>query len=161
MNTRKERLDEVYEYLRANYGIHSKTDFALALGVRRPGVYSAMNGDDRYLTDSFFKKICATWQGVFNLQYLLSGEGFLLESTTSEQPARVGIDGSSLINAALAAKDETIAALMRELKGKDEFIAVLRQQVEGKDQLIASLTAQKNKNQPTYPMAVAEPTNTI
>ena len=78
MNTRKERLNEVYEHLRKHHAIHTKTEFADAIQVKRPGLYSAMNGNEAYLTDSLFKRICAAFQGVFNLNYLLTGEGVLL-----------------------------------------------------------------------------------
>lgn len=73
MNTRKERLNEVYQYLRQHHGIHTKTEFADAIQVKRPGLYSAMNGNEAYLTDSLFNKICAAFQGLFNLDYLLTG----------------------------------------------------------------------------------------
>jgi hypothetical protein len=40
------------------------------------------------------------------------------------------IDPSSQVNAALAAKDETIAAIRQQLEAKDQLIASLRQQIE-------------------------------
>jgi hypothetical protein len=40
------------------------------------------------------------------------------------------IDHSSLVNAALAAKDETITALHEQIQAKDALIAALRQQIE-------------------------------
>ena len=40
------------------------------------------------------------------------------------------IDQSSLVNAVLAAKDETIAAIRQQLEAKDQLIASLRQQIE-------------------------------
>lgn len=134
MSTRKNRLAEVYEYLRGKGIAHTKTELADALGVRRPGIYSAMNGDERYLTDSLFKKICATFQGVFSLHYLLTGEGSLLEPSPPppEEPPASTIDTSSLVNAALAAKDETIAAL-------HATIATLSAQLQDRAELIATL----------------------
>lgn len=75
---RQERLKEVYEYLRRHYGIHTQIDFAKAIGLTRPAISSAMNGNESYLTDNLFKRICAKYQGVFNLTYLLTGEGELL-----------------------------------------------------------------------------------
>ena len=37
-----------------------------------------MNGNVAYLTDNLFVKICAAFPGVFNIDYLLTGEGELL-----------------------------------------------------------------------------------
>lgn len=77
MKTRRERLTEVFEYVYNNCHIHNKTEFAEAVRITRPAMSSAMNGNEKYLTDSLFQKICAAFPGKFNLQYLLTGEGEL------------------------------------------------------------------------------------
>ena len=52
-------------------------------------MYSAFSGNELYLTDSLFKKICDAFPHTFNLQYLLTGEGEL--TTVEEQmPAHHG-----------------------------------------------------------------------
>jgi hypothetical protein len=51
---------------------------AETIGVTLPALYSAFGGSDPYLTDNLFKKICYAFPGVFNLDYLLTGEGTLL-----------------------------------------------------------------------------------
>ncbi|MBP5643004.1 MAG: DUF3972 domain-containing protein [Bacteroidales bacterium] len=103
---------------------------------------AAMNGDESYLTDNLFKNICDAYPGVFDLNYLLNGEGSLLsveEEVHNEDHERLynhqPIDQSSLINAALAAKDETIAALRDQITAKDTVI-------QAKDELIANLRQQ-------------------
>jgi len=78
MNERQKRLIAVYEHLRKYYGIHTKTGFAEALHYGRTSMSAAMNGDEKYLTDKLFKTICEAYKGVFNLNYLLTGEGDLL-----------------------------------------------------------------------------------
>ena len=130
MNERQKRLIEVYEHLRRYFGIHTKTGFAEALHYGRTSLSAAMNGDVSYLTDNLFKNICDAYPGVFDLNYLLTGKGSLLtieEEVHNEDYERLynhqPIDQSSLINAALAAKDETIRA-------KDETIASLRETIE-------------------------------
>jgi predicted nucleic acid-binding Zn-ribbon protein len=65
----------------------------------------------------------------------LNGEGSLLtveEEVKSEEIEKQNnsIDQSSLVNAALAAKDETIAALREQIQTKDELVAALRQQID-------------------------------
>ena len=77
-NKRQTRLIEVYEHLRKYYGVHTKTDFAEYLRYSRTAISAALNGNERYLTDRLFKTIYQACKGVFNLDYLLTGNGSLL-----------------------------------------------------------------------------------
>ena len=131
MNERQKRLIEVYEHLRRYFGIHTKTGFAEAIHYGRTSLSAAMNGDESYLTDNLFKNICEAYKGVFNLEYLLTGNGQLLtiqEEVTNEELERQ-IDQSSLVNAALAAKDETIASQRETIESLKRENALLRQQL--------------------------------
>ena len=143
MNERQKRLIEVYEHLRKYFGIHTKTGFAEALHYGRTSLSAAMNGDDRYLSDKLFKNICELYPQTFNLDYLLNGKGQLLtidkDKEKEIQNPLGGIDHSSLMNAALSAKDETIASLQREMRTKDELIESLRAQIEEKNDHITTL----------------------
>jgi hypothetical protein len=86
MNERQKRLIEVYEYLRSNCGIHTKTGFAETLHYGRTSMSAAMNGDEKYLTDKLLTNICESYPGVFNLDYLLTGEGTLLAVREDGEP---------------------------------------------------------------------------
>jgi len=88
MNERQKRLNEVYEHLRKFYGIHTQSDFANALRKSRNAITLALNGDEKYLTNKLFKNICEAYKGVFNLDYLLTGNGQLI---THEEDARIGM----------------------------------------------------------------------
>jgi transcriptional regulator with XRE-family HTH domain len=83
MIERQKRLHEVYEYLRENSGIHTQIDFAEALKYSRVYISAAMNGKKKNLTDKLFAHICETFPVTFNLQYLLTGEGELLQQKES------------------------------------------------------------------------------
>lgn len=148
MTTKQDRLIEVYDYVRQNYGVHTKTDFAIALQITRPTLSAAMNGNDSYLTKNLFQKICAAFPGAFNLDYLLTGHGSLLAEQVIHDDGNIRIteeiDPSSLVNAALAAKDETIAVMREQIEAKDALIASLRQQIE----LLKQTTADHSKNTP-------------
>ena len=74
---RQKRLIEVYDHLRQFFGIHTKTGFAEAVKYGRTSMSAAMNGKEEYLTDDLFENICEVYP-VFNLDYLLTGEGELL-----------------------------------------------------------------------------------
>lgn len=150
-----ERLNEVYKHLFAHHGVESKTQLADILKVQRTGLAAAFGGSKANLTKNLFTKICAAFPGVFNLDYLLTGEGDLLtleenviserlEKTGSVTPAEPAVnipDMSSVFNSALAAKDETIVSLKRELSTKDDIIQSLRDQLAAKDQLITEQKA--------------------
>lgn len=97
-----------------------------------------MNGNEKNLTDKLFTNICEAYPGVFNLDYLLTGKGSLLSTDeemhnedTEEMFDQQSIDHSSLVNAALAAKDETIKTLEGRLRDKDRIIQLLENELRG------------------------------
>jgi hypothetical protein len=153
MNERQKRLIEVYEHLRRYFGIHTKTGFAEALHYGRTSLSAAINGDENYLTDKLFKNICEAFPGVFNIDYLLTGEGDLL---TVEEDARNDaiketfgmIDQSSMVNALIASKDETIASLRRELDAKNETITLQRSRIADLERQLAAARMSDIDNYP-------------
>ena len=121
MNTRKDRLNEVYEHIRKHFGIHTKTQFAAVLKITQPALSSAMNGNEAYLTDNLFKRICAAYQGVFNLDYLLTGNGQLL--TIQEEVKSEQIEKESNPQQPSSYADKLIASLEKQVKDKDDQLA--------------------------------------
>ena len=135
---RKSRLKEVYDYVRSHFPVHTQTDFADALKYNRTYISAAMNGNEKNLTDKLFTNICEAYPGVFNLDYLLTGKGSLLSTDeeihnedTEKMFGQQSIDHSSLVNAALAAKDETIKTLEGRLRDKDRIIQLLENELRG------------------------------
>ena len=168
MNERQKRLIEVYGHLRRYFGIHTKTGFAEALQYGRTSMSAAMNGDEKYLTDSLFKNICDTYKGVFNLNYLLTGEGQLLtieEEVKSEdiektynpqQPAipdyvqRLFDEAvrMSTRNELLERQCEKLIGELRDSKEKNEtFLSELRKSKEYNDALVADLVISRKQNE--------------
>ena len=143
MNIRKDRLNEVYEYLRAHNGIHTKTDFADAIKVQRPGLYSALNGNEKYLTDNLFSKICAAFPSVFSLDYLLTGRGVLLmERPHSPQPEennKSTADMVELYAQRIRLVDDLRASLREELNEVKAVRADLQQTVTRLNRAIREL----------------------
>lgn len=117
MKTKQQILNEVYEHVRAHHGIHTQKDFAKALRISRPALSSAMNGNKAYLTENLFQKICAAFPGVFNLNYMLTGNGSLL---TDEQPYNDDFEKS-----AKTSTDEITANILemyaRMIRGIDDL----------------------------------------
>lgn len=167
MNERQKRLIEVYEHLRRYFGIHTKTGFAEALKYGRTSMSAAMNGDESYLTDKLFKNICDAYPGVFDLNYLLTGEGQLLtieEEVKSEdiektynpqQPAMPDyvqrlFDEAvrmSTRNELLERQCEKLIGELRDSKDKNEtFLSELRKSKEFNDSLVADLVISRKQN---------------
>ena len=101
---RKDRLNQVYRHLFAHFGIDSQIALAKAIGVQRTALSAAMNGNEAYLTDNLFTKICAAFPNVFNLEYLKTGVGTLLtmeedsKSSEIEKAAKPSSDDSAAMN---------------------------------------------------------------
>ena len=168
MNERQKRLIEVYEHLRRYFGIHTKTGFAEALKYGRTSMSAAMNGDESYLTDKLFRNICEAYPGVFDLNYLLTGEGQLLtieEEVKSEdiektynphQPAipdyvqRLFDEAvhMSTRNELLERQCEKLIGELRDSKDKnDTFLSELRKSKEYNDALVAELVISRKQNE--------------
>lgn len=119
MTDKQRRLNEVFEHLRAFRGVHTQSDFAIAIRVTRPALSAAMNGNEAYLTKNLFQKICAAFPGVFNLDYLLTGEGMLLASS-EQQPTNQEPD----------LQRELIESLKARIEDKDREIEYLRSVID-------------------------------
>jgi transcriptional regulator with XRE-family HTH domain len=141
IKTKKDRLHEVYEHLRAYHGVHTQNELAAIIGITKSAMSAAMNGNEKYLTNNLFKKICAAYQGEFDLDYLLSGEGELLatdfgKSTPPPSVQQSVIDPSSMVNAIIAANNSAIATKDELISAKEEMIEGLKRELRGKDKLI-------------------------
>ena len=143
MLERQKRLNEVYEHLHNHFGVHTKGEFADIIKYARAYISSAMNGNERYLTDKLFTNICEAYPGVFNLDYLLTGNGTLLTADEEIKSSEIKqmnnasantIDPSSQTNAIIAAYIEAVSQLKERIKEKDATIAE-------KDERIAELKA--------------------
>lgn len=89
------------------------------------------------------KKNAKKWANLFGLSetYLLTGIGepggkitandqiTVSNLPDSRNQSKEKIDQSSLVNAVIAAKDETINSLLRELDAKNQLIEILQQQL--------------------------------
>jgi len=128
MTTKQQRLYEVFTYLRNNGKVHTQLDFAEALRVTRPAVSAALNGKEAYLTTNLFQKICAAFPGVFNIDYLLNGEGKLIlpdeQSPSQPQESQSVMDSETDIFRVV-------------IKGKDDHICDLRKQLEASQMQVA------------------------
>lgn len=138
---RTERLKKAYNRLVYEGVVKKHEDVAKAMGATRPSVSAALSGDARFLTLSFLRRFGHAFSDFFDTEWLVSGKGEMEKPKDEPREQRPEpIDHSSLVNAALAAKDETIAALRAQItilegiiKNKDEVIAMLRRSYQPSD----------------------------
>ena len=172
MRLRNEIFAHVLDWLIQNNKVEDQKDLALKTGISQNTVSRIMTGKVEP-SDDTLRKLNATFGNIFNMQYL-RGESIvmLIEDVTyyKSHPGELNklingegdnkIDQSSLVNAALAAKDETIAALREQIQAKDELIAALRQQLDTiQQQVHASKDEELFKDFP-FPKGIADKQDT-
>ena len=77
---RRERLCKIFDYLVYKGYFSTRADFAKEIKTNKTNLSSAMNGNEKYLSDSLFSKIHSTYK-IFNLQWMLTGRGEMLTIT--------------------------------------------------------------------------------
>lgn len=134
MRLKNEIFAHVLDWLIQEQKVEDQKDLAIKTGISQNTVSRIMTGKVEP-SDDTLRKLNASFGNIFNMQYLRGESTVMLiedvayyKSHPKELKKIFGeeekeIDQSSLINAALAAKDETI-------RTKDETIASLRETIE-------------------------------
>lgn len=134
MSDKAKRLNEVYEHLHKYCSVHTKGEFADIIKYARSYISSALNGNEKYLTEKLFKNICEAYPGTFNIDYLLRGTGQLLtiqeEVTTNELENQFNQPQSSYIDKLIASLEQQIKAKDEQIADKNHIIKLLEQKVE-------------------------------
>ena len=125
MKNKQERLIEVYEYARAHCGVHTKSEMAIRLHITQPAFSYAINGNEAYLTKNLFQKVCAAFPGIFNLDYLLTGQGELLLASDSPEPSTTKDSASADVD-----------FYHKALDNYSKMVADLRKDIEYYQQLV-------------------------
>lgn len=144
----KQMLDWIY----ANTEAHNQADVARKSGLFEATISRALNGKIKRVKQETLRKVNSAFGNVFNPAWLRGDSDIMLvadlapisstQSQTTTPSETDTADMSSLINAALAAKDETIMSLKRELSTKDDLIAALREQITDHNQLMQTTRQQ-------------------
>ena len=96
---RKERLEMVFNYLRHHGLAHTQQDIADKLGKQKANVSKAFNDKGGYLTDNFLKELNAAYGGIFLENWLLKGEGNMIDKEPNEDNAPTKKDFNTSTNA--------------------------------------------------------------
>ena len=144
----KQMLDWIY----ANTEAHNQADVARKSGLFEATISRALNGKIKRVKQETLRKVNSAFGNIFNPAWLRGDSDIMLvadlapisstQSQTTTPSETDTPDRSSLINAALAAKDETIMSLKRELSTKDDLIAALREQITDHNQLMQTTRQQ-------------------
>ena len=105
---KKERINQAFSYLKDNGLVHTQRDLAEKMGATAPNVSSALKGVDNVLTDNFLLRFNNAFGGIFNDNWLLTGEGSMLT-----EPATVPVLSSTDLSSALNKAMDEIAAQRR------------------------------------------------
>lgn len=130
MMTRKERFQKVYAYLFGEGLIKSKQNLADIIECTRPTLSKAYNGDESYLTNGLLKKINAAFPGIFNLDWLLNGDGEMLKAPQMAQDARIPYGVESTPPDTLQMLVEQNTRLLDMIAQKDAKIEQLQKELD-------------------------------
>ena len=139
--SKNERFAVAVDYLFQEKLISSQKDLCVKIGLTEP-TYSRIKTGKRIVSDDTIRKFNDAFGGIFNMAYFRGDSETLLaniQEPAQELPAPA-IDNGSILNALIAAKDETIDVMAKQLKDKDNLI-------QAKDDLIKTLQAQLDKLQ--------------
>lgn len=124
MSEKEKRINKVKEAYKLLYDkglIHSKNELAIKMGVSRVSVTLAVNGDEKYATENFLRKIYETFPGVFNPKWLLNEEGSMTMDDEQQRDHTTVQDIISLSAQLIKQNEELRALLIEEIKRTTEL----------------------------------------
>lgn len=166
----QERFKQMLDWLYANRDVKNQADIALTAGINATTVSRILKERVKSVKLETLRAVNAAYGNVFNPEWIRGDSDIMLAADVkpTENPApsptatmpsgfpdsATAPDMSSLINAALAAKDETIAALRDQIADKERYILSLQQQL--RDLRESDRPQKASSHGYHYPMAVAE-----
>ena len=139
---KKERINHAFSYLKDNGLVHTQKDLAERMGATAPNVSSALKGVDNVLTDNFLLRFNNAFGGIFNDNWLLTGEGSMLSASESDSvSASSSTDLSSALNKAM----DEIAAQRRLTEKSQQQIDRLLSLLEADRRTSAAIANTANR----------------
>ena len=133
---RKNRLKEAYKYLQSIGKIHTQKGFADALGKAEGTISRAFNGDEKALTDNLFVQITLSFPGLFNLDYLLTGEGSLLVDEGGAKVQDTDSGELSALRSRVQILEEQVARQRQIIDHYESFVELLTRENRQLEQTI-------------------------
>lgn len=117
------------------------------MGASAPNVSSAFNGDPRVLTDRFLSRFNAAFDNMFNLDWLLTGDGEMLKDTIVQQTSygdhSPNVNGDGNHFGGCASIDRSLDEIAEQRKLLERALALLEKRDAQIDRLISLLENQK------------------
>lgn len=137
---RADRFNKAYEYLKNRGMLHTQKELAAKMKATAPHVSLAMKGESKYLTDNFLRRFNDTFDSIFNLQWLILGEGDMLKEGEEEYVEPVTQDQTvlRLIDELSAQRMMTEKELGKKNEQIDRLLSLLEKEAE-RTQAIVSL----------------------
>lgn len=146
------------DYLFREKKVGSQKELAEKIGITEPSLSRVMNGG-RIVSDKTLHKMNEAFGGIFNMAYFRGEdphcmlmedliyykqhpEDRLVFERNTQENEQTGIDQSSLVNALLAAKDETIDGLKSRIADLQRTIADKEEIIKARDARIVDLERQ-------------------
>ena len=146
MRKRNNIFAEAFRWIKKNVeGVKYQKDLAARIGVSEDTITRIMR-DQTEVTDDFLCKFNEAFDNVFNYQWLRGEDNEPMLAAElgkgNPHPSAPMIDNGSAINAALAAKDETIETLKARIVDLQRTIADKEEIIKARDARIVELERQ-------------------
>lgn len=146
MRKRNNIFAEAFRWIKKNVeGIKYQKDLAARIGVSEDTITRIMR-DQTEVTDDFLCKFNEAFDNVFNYQWLRGEDNEPMLASefrkSNPHPSAPMIDNGSAINAALAAKDETIETLKARIVDLQRTIDDKVEIIKARDERIINLERQ-------------------
>lgn len=141
INLKKERVNAAFNFLREHGYLHTQKDMAEAIGSTPPNISRMLAGDAKVLTDNICVRIQRAYP-VISANWLIHGDGDMLIMNNNTERQMMMPDPSSVTNAIIASKDETIAEKDARIEDIKATIAEKDARIADKDAIILNLQGQ-------------------
>ena len=150
MRKRSNIFAEAFKWIKAHRdnegkGVRYQKDLAARIGVSEDTITRIMR-DQTKVTDDFLCKFNEAFDNIFNYQWLRGEDNEPMLAAdlgnSNPHPSAPMIDNGSAINAALAAKDETIETLKARIVDLQRTIADKEEIIKARDARIIALERQ-------------------
>lgn len=138
---KKERVNAAFNFLREHGYLHTQKDMAEAIGSTPPNISRMLAGDAKVLTDNICVRIQRAYP-IISANWLIHGDGDMLIMDNNTERQMMMPDPSSVTNAIIASKDETIAEKDARIEDIKATIAEKDARLADKDAMILNLQGQ-------------------
>lgn len=129
-------LEKAYLFIRSQGKVHTKTDLAAAMEANSVTISRAFSGKKGYLTKDFLIRFNAAFGNIFNMAYLMRGEGEMLAVSESGNNIVQGDNNHHFNQSVSASADSEVSVLKKEVEVLSKENAMLKKMVEDKDKEI-------------------------